>query len=164
MAGPESELQKKSREHAEKISMHTLFSPIAKVEMVQAQSRFKETMGLIVVVLASWADTSGWRAGGHAVRMALDMGLYRCLPYLVRTGMGADKTPEQLKDEQPLVTGARVWLTVRPIEDQADDSYSRWNMKWRSIMVDPQCLLEKIQSSMPDVSLIIRSRSRAIVD
>lgn len=46
--------------------------------------------------------------------MALDMGLYRCLPYLVRTGMGADKTPEQLKEEQPLVTGARVWLTVRP--------------------------------------------------
>jgi hypothetical protein len=38
-AGPESELQKKCREHAEKISMHTLFSPIARVEMVQAQSR-----------------------------------------------------------------------------------------------------------------------------
>jgi hypothetical protein len=36
--GPESELQKKCREHAEKISMHTLFSPIARIEMVQAQS------------------------------------------------------------------------------------------------------------------------------
>lgn len=44
--------------------------------------------------------------------MALDMGLYRCLPYLVRTGMGADKTPEQLKEEHALVVGARVWLTV----------------------------------------------------
>ena len=121
-------------------------------------------MELIVVVLASWADTSGWRAGGHAVRMALDMGLYRCLPYLVRTGMGADKTPEQLKDEQPLVTGARVWLTVRPFNEQADDSYSRWNMKWHSIMVDPHGLSEKIQSSTPDVSLIIHCRSRAIVD
>lgn len=40
--GPESELQKKCREHAEKISMHTLFSPIARIEMVQAQSESKE--------------------------------------------------------------------------------------------------------------------------
>lgn len=44
--------------------------------------------------------------------MAIDMGLYRCLPYLVRTGMGADRTPEQLEEEQALVVGARVWLTV----------------------------------------------------
>jgi len=78
--------------------------------------------------------------------------------------MGADKTPEQLKEEQPLVTGARVWLTVRNNNEQADDSYSRWNMKWHSIMVDPHGLLEKIQSSMPDVSLIIHCRSRVIVD
>jgi hypothetical protein len=48
--------------------------------------------------------------------MALDMGLYRCLPYLVRAGMGADKTPEQLKEEQPLVVGARIWLTVSSID------------------------------------------------
>jgi hypothetical protein len=40
--GRESELQKKSREHAEKISMHTLFSPIAKVEMIQAQSKSRQ--------------------------------------------------------------------------------------------------------------------------
>lgn len=44
--------------------------------------------------------------------MALDMGLYRCLPYLVRTGMGSDKSPEQLEEERALVVGARVWLTV----------------------------------------------------
>lgn len=35
---PESELQKKCREHAEMISKNTLFSPIARVEMIQAQS------------------------------------------------------------------------------------------------------------------------------
>ena len=44
--------------------------------------------------------------------MAMDMGLYRCLPYLVRTGMGADKNAEQLQEEHALVVGARVWLTV----------------------------------------------------
>jgi hypothetical protein len=47
--------------------------------------------------------------------MALDMGLYRCLPYLVRTGMGSDKSPEQLEEERALVVGARVWLTVSAI-------------------------------------------------
>jgi hypothetical protein len=98
------------------------------------------------------------------VRMALDMGLYRCLPYLVRTGMGADKTPEQLKDEQPLVTGARVWLTVRPFSDRADDSYLRWNMKWHSITVDRQFHSARIQSSKPDFFLTIRYLSKAIVD
>lgn len=44
--------------------------------------------------------------------MAMDMGLYRCLPYLVRTGMGADKNAEQLEEEHALVVGSRVWLTV----------------------------------------------------
>lgn len=37
-AGAESELQKKCRDHAETISKNTLFSPIARVEMIQAQS------------------------------------------------------------------------------------------------------------------------------
>jgi hypothetical protein len=40
------------------------------------------------------------------------MGLWKCLPYLVQAGMGAGKTAEEIKDERPLVIGARVWLTV----------------------------------------------------
>lgn len=42
----------------------------------------------------------------------LDMGLYRCLPYLVETGMGAGKTPEELDEERNMVIGARVWLAL----------------------------------------------------
>lgn len=43
----------------------------------------------------------------------MDMGLYRCLPYLVKTNMGQGKSKEELKAEHPLVVGARVWMTVR---------------------------------------------------
>ena len=97
---PVSELQRKCREHAERIGMSTLFSPVALIEVVQA-----------MIVLASWGDTS-WRPGGHAIRMAMDMGLYRCLPLLAKGNMGKGKTAEKLKDEYPLVVGARIWLTV----------------------------------------------------
>ena len=98
--GPVSELQRQCREHAESIGSSTLFSPVARIEVVQA-----------MIILASWGDTS-WRPGGHALRMAMDMGLYRCLPLLVQGGMGRGKTSTQLREEYPLVVGARVWLTV----------------------------------------------------
>lgn len=99
-AGPVSELQRQCREHAESIGSSTLFSPVARIEVVQA-----------MIILASWGDTS-WRPGGHALRMAMDMGLYRCLPLLVQGGMGRGKSPTQLREEYPLVVGTRVWLTV----------------------------------------------------
>lgn len=42
----------------------------------------------------------------------MEMGLYRCLPQLVKTGMGAYKTPTDLEKDRPLVVGGRVWLAV----------------------------------------------------
>lgn len=98
--GPVSDLQRQCREHAEKIGMSTLFTPIARIEVVQA-----------MIVLASWGDTS-WRPGGHAMRIAMDMGLYRCLPLLAQSGMGKGKRGFELREEWALVVGARVWLTV----------------------------------------------------
>jgi hypothetical protein len=97
---PPSLLQRQCREHAEKIGMSTLFTPIARIEVVQA-----------LIILASWGDTS-WRPGGHALRMAMDMGLYRCLPLLKKGGMGRGKAMDELREEWALVVGARVWLTV----------------------------------------------------
>ncbi|GFZ52232.1 hypothetical protein JCM24511_10005 [Saitozyma sp. JCM 24511] len=103
-ANTPSDLQRLYQEHAEKIGMSTLFSPISTLEVVQA-----------MVALSSWGDTS-WRPGGHAVRMAMDMGLYRCLPSLVQTGMGKGKSSEDLKEDRSLVTGARCWLTLCKME------------------------------------------------
>lgn len=44
--------------------------------------------------------------------ISIEMCLWRCLPWLAQTGMGAGKTPEELKEERSLVIGARIWLTV----------------------------------------------------
>ena len=106
--GPISDLQRRCREHAEMIGMATLFTPIASMESVQA-----------MIALASWGDTS-WRPGGHATRMAMDLGLYRCLPLLVQSGMGQGKTGQELRAEWPLVEGARVWMTVSQRRGCAD--------------------------------------------
>lgn len=46
------------------------------------------------------------------MRIAMDMGLYRCLPLLAQSGMGKGKRGFELREEWALVVGARVWLTV----------------------------------------------------
>lgn len=71
---------------------------------------------LTLVILSSWGDTS-WRPGGHALRIAMDMGLYRCIPFLLETGMGIGKTEAELQEERPLVVGARCWLAVSAARD-----------------------------------------------
>ncbi|WOO78184.1 Transcriptional activator of proteases prtT [Vanrija pseudolonga] len=101
---PPSDLQKKLKGHAESIGMNTLFTPVAQIEVLQG-----------MILLASWGDTS-WRPGGHAVRMGMDMGLYRCLPYLAQCGMGGGKPASELQEERPLVVGARCWLSLYKTE------------------------------------------------
>nr|XP_031860933.1 uncharacterized protein CI109_003660 [Kwoniella shandongensis]KAA5528005.1 hypothetical protein CI109_003660 [Kwoniella shandongensis] len=112
-AGTPSELQFKCREYAEKIGMSTLFTPVSRVEIVQA-----------MILLASWGETF-WRPGGHAIRMAMDLGLYKCLPYLIESDMGAGKTPEEIEMERPVVVGARVWLTLFKLEYEMSFAYGR---------------------------------------
>ena len=82
--------------------MATLFTPVASLEHAQA-----------MVAMAAWGDTS-WRPGGHASRIAMDLGLFRCLPLLLQGGMGRGKSGEALKADWPLVEGARTWLAVSP--------------------------------------------------
>ncbi|CAD6587362.1 MAG: hypothetical protein TREMPRED_004729 [Tremellales sp. Tagirdzhanova-0007] len=104
--GGVSELQKKCR-------MGTLFTPLARIEAVQA-----------MVILSSFGDTS-WRPGGHTLRMAVDMGLYRCLGYLLQTNMGIGKSAEQLEAERYLVVGARVWLAIYKMEYEMSYNFGR---------------------------------------
>ncbi|WWC59868.1 uncharacterized protein I303_102430 [Kwoniella dejecticola CBS 10117] len=98
-----SDLQRRLKEHAENIGKSTLFSPIANAEALQA-----------MIVLASWGDT-GWRPGSHAISMAIDMELYRCLPRLAERQYSEKdhQTSSIVADaERRLVIGARLWLTV----------------------------------------------------
>ena len=80
--------------------MGTMFNPVARIEAVQAMN-----------ILAAFSD-NGWLPGGHAVRMAVDMGINKSFIKLLRSGMGKGKTPEELEEERPLVVHSRVWFCV----------------------------------------------------
>lgn len=49
---------------------------------------------------------------GHAVRLAMDLGLNRAFNELLQTGMGAGKSGAELERERALVEKARVWFCV----------------------------------------------------
>lgn len=104
--GPASEVQRRCREHAQEVAQNTMFNPVARVEAVQAMS-----------TLAGFSD-NGWLPGGHAVRMAVDMGINKSFIKLLRSGMGKGKTPEQLEEERPLVVHSRVWFCLYLMEHQ----------------------------------------------
>lgn len=97
---PTSTVQKLARLQAQKFATDTMFNPVARVEAVQAMA-----------ILSAFSD-NGWLPGGHAVRMALDMGINRSFIKLLRGGMGKGKSPEELEEERPLVVQSRVWFCV----------------------------------------------------
>ncbi|RSH80872.1 hypothetical protein EHS25_007041 [Saitozyma podzolica] len=119
---PPSELQRRCQEHAESmgkaVSSNQWLTWQAQSTLLYSSSQgsaddIEVVQGLII--LASWGDAS-WRMGGHAFRIAMEMGLYRCLPQLVKTDMGAYKSPTDLEKDRPLVIGARVWLALCKME------------------------------------------------
>lgn len=63
-------------------------------------------------VLMAAFNENGWMPGGHAVRMAVDMGINRSFVALLRSGMGKGKSPEELEEERHLVVQSRVWFCV----------------------------------------------------
>lgn len=57
-------------------------------------------------------NENGWMPGGHAVRMAVDMGINRSFVSLLRSGMGQGKSADELEEERHLVVQSRVWFCV----------------------------------------------------
>jgi hypothetical protein len=68
--GPLNSTFYKCLEEAQGIARSSLFGPILRMEAVQG-----------MLLLAAWSP-NGWLPGGHAVRMALDLGLNRALEKL----------------------------------------------------------------------------------
>jgi hypothetical protein len=71
-------------------------------------------MGFItdsLVMLAAFSE-NGWLPGGHAVRMAIDMGLNRSFLSLLQSGMGKGKSQAELEEERHLVVQSRIWFCV----------------------------------------------------
>jgi hypothetical protein len=60
-----------------------------------------------MLLLAAWS-TNGWLPSGHAMRMALDLGLHRALEKLADTN-GKKRTEEEERD---LVVSSRIWLCL----------------------------------------------------
>ncbi|KAH7916535.1 hypothetical protein BJ138DRAFT_1074936 [Hygrophoropsis aurantiaca] len=94
--GPLSPTFYKCLEEAQGIARSSLFGPVVRKEAV---------MGMLL--LAAWS-TNGWLPSGHAMRMALDLGLNRALEKLAED-TGKKRTEDEERD---LVVSARIWLCL----------------------------------------------------
>jgi hypothetical protein len=118
--GPPGDLFYSCLEEAQGIARSTLFGPVVRKEAVQGEFSPLEMKicadnmcvfsfcGLAMLLLAAWS-TSGWLLSGHAMRMALDLGLHRALETL------ADRNPAKRRsseEERDLVVSARIWLCL----------------------------------------------------
>lgn len=93
----------KCLEEAQGIARSSLFGPIVRKEAV---------MGMLL--LAAWS-TNGWLPSGHAMRMALDLGLHRALEKLADTESSKRRDEDEERD---LVVSARIWLCLYWIDHQ----------------------------------------------
>jgi hypothetical protein len=94
--GPLSPTFYKCLEEAQGIARSSLFGPVVRKEAVQG-----------MLLLAAWS-TNGWLPSGHAMRMALDLGLNRALEKLADQGARL-RTEEEERD---LIISARIWLCL----------------------------------------------------
>jgi hypothetical protein len=94
--GPLSPTFYKCLEEAQGIARSSLFGPVVRKEAVQG-----------MLLLAAWS-TNGWLPSGHAMRMALDLGLHRALEKLADES-GKQRTEDE---ERNLVISARIWLCL----------------------------------------------------
>jgi hypothetical protein len=90
-----------------------------------------------MLLLAAWS-TNGWLPSGHAMRMALDLGLHRALEKLAESENGKKRDEDEERDlgnyccsllslipediaadaRPAAVVSARIWLTLYWIDHQ----------------------------------------------
>jgi hypothetical protein len=92
--GPLSSTFYKCLDEAQGIARSSLFGPIVRKEAVQG-----------MLLLAAWS-MNGWLPSGHAMRMALDLGLNRALEKLADDSDHGKRRPEE--EERNLSTISSV--------------------------------------------------------
>jgi hypothetical protein len=103
----------KALEEAQGIARSSLFGPVVRKEAVQGKffivNLVRDVDGISkgMLLLAAWS-TNGWLPSGHALRMALDLGLHRALEKLADSG-GKTLSEEEQRD---LVVSSRIWLCL----------------------------------------------------
>lgn len=95
--GPLSATFYRCLEEAQGIARSSLFGPVVRKEAVEG-----------MMLLAAWS-TNGWLPSGHAMRMALDLGLHRALDKLADDNSSRHRSQEE---ERNLVVSARIWLCL----------------------------------------------------
>ncbi|KAG8912899.1 hypothetical protein FRC00_003545 [Tulasnella sp. 408] len=106
--GPPSETYKKCLKEVHDITCATLFAPVVRQEAVQA-----------MILVAGWGAgprDSGWLTCGHATRMALELGMHKAWPKLLKR-MHAGKAGTS-NEERELVISARTWFCLYLFEHQ----------------------------------------------
>ncbi|VDB99587.1 unnamed protein product [Peniophora sp. CBMAI 1063] len=102
--GKPSDVYKACLAEVQSIACATLFSPVIRYEAVQA-----------MVLIAGWSE-NGWLSGGHAVRMAMELGMHKAWPRLVkRMDQGKHGTGQEDVD---LITATRTWFCLYLFEHQ----------------------------------------------
>ncbi|KAH6913825.1 hypothetical protein BKA70DRAFT_1259564 [Coprinopsis sp. MPI-PUGE-AT-0042] len=137
--GPLSDTFYKCLEEAQGIARSSLFGPVVRKEAVQG-----------MLLLAAWS-TNGWLPSGHALRMALDLGLHRALDKL------ADDTGKQRTEEEErnLVVSARIWLCLYWFDHQMSLGAGRpVVLRDESSIRHCRLLLSHPMASVTDVRLV----------
>ncbi|BEJ09071.1 hypothetical protein CcaverHIS641_0511650 [Cutaneotrichosporon cavernicola] len=98
-AGAASDLTTTLSDEVERMTKLTLYAPVT-LEVLQGMA-----------ILISYSDNA-WRICSHAMALAIDMRLYRCLPYLHKIRSEARKPNLLLERQRSLVVGARIWLSL----------------------------------------------------
>lgn len=137
--GPLSSTFYKCLEEAQGIARSSLFGPVVRKEAIQG-----------MLLLAAWS-TNGWLPSGHAMRMALDLGLHRALEKLADV-VGKQRTEEE---ERNLVVSARIWLCLYWFDHQMSLGTGRpIVLRDESTIRHCRLLLSHPMSSPTDVRLV----------
>jgi len=103
-----------------------------------------------MLLLAAWS-TNGWLPSGHAMRMALDLGLHRALEKLADSN-GKRRSEEEERD---LVVSARIWLCLYWFDHQMSLGTGRpIVLRDESTIRNCRVLLSHPMASPTDVRLI----------
>jgi hypothetical protein len=103
--GPLTSTFYKCLEEAQAIARASLFGPVVRKEAVQGSFSYhcKPRKSLLIdpfpsgmLLLSAWS-ANGWLPSGHAMRMALDLGLHRALEKLADTS-GQQRREEEERD------------------------------------------------------------------
>lgn len=92
----------KCLEEAQGIARSTLFGPVVRKEAVQGMCFYCLlvcfiTCPVAMLLLSAWS-TSGWLPSGHAMRMALSLGLHRALEKLADGSPGKRRSEEEERE------------------------------------------------------------------